>query len=156
MEVEYYFMERFFEKLDMYLQLSEWAKIIDWIFEDKFNEKSWSSGKVGKYTKTIKRINGLSKSNYKYDSASKLNFPQKKSTKIQYLIGNGNSEARDLLRHIRNAVAHNNARIFIRNGAYFFEFKDYKSDQITQTAYILMPVENLMNMYEIYKKMVSN
>ena len=116
--------------------------------------QKWSKGDVNSFTKRIKRLDYLSIDNsYFYDSAEKLIFPQKRSRKKVYILnGKGYGESKDLLRHIRNAFAHNNADIFIRKGDYYFEFMDYNSNRSKQTAYILIPVDMLKQIYELYQE----
>lgn len=145
-------MATFYSDINVFINISEWVNIIDWIFEDKFQGENWSSGYVGQFIKRVKKLNGISKNNYNYESACKIIFPNGRSRKrILIQLGNGNGESRDLLRHIRNAVAHNNASIFNRQGNYYFQFIDFASDKKTQTAYILFPIEYLKTIYDIYK-----
>ena len=141
----------FFQQLAQHTEIEPWLSIIDWLLQDKFPDKIWSSGYVGKYIKAVKRFDGLSNGNYIYLAAKDIKYPVVRSKKsILICFGKGNGEARDLLRHIRNAVAHNNATVFNRRGKCFFEFKDFLSDGKTQTAYMIFPVDYLMNIYQKY------
>lgn len=80
-----------------------------------------------------------------------LKFPSRRSSKrIEMLIGKESSEARDLLRHIRNGIAHGNATVFCRDGEYYFEIIDFNLNRGLHTAYILFPVDYLMSIYNIY------
>ena len=80
-----------------------------------------------------------------------LKFPSRRSSKrIEMLIGKEASEARDLLRHIRNGIAHGNATVFCRDGEYYFEIIDFNLNRDLHTAYILFPVDYLMSIYNIY------
>lgn len=64
---------------------------------------------------------------------------------------NGDSVARDFLRHIRNSVAHGKCDIRQKKGRLVFVGRDYKdSDGNDQSAYICLSVEALQGVYKLY------
>ena len=74
---------------------------------------------------------------------------------------NRNVIARDIIRHIRNSIAHNRVAIKENN---FIEIKDYKnntdaSNDINATCFMYMPLNYILQIHNIYKnikKAISN
>ena len=56
------------------------------------------------------------------------------------------------VRHIRNGIAHGRTKIIKQNENIIFEIYDYKISNTVkkQTAYIKMPIRELINIYELY------
>ncbi|MBK5253001.1 MAG: hypothetical protein JJE03_00790 [Peptostreptococcaceae bacterium] len=130
---------------------NSWAETIDWIFNDnKFENYKWKKkgvNKVARYTNKIKKLDYIKKDNFIIKKANEINTTTAKDLNLYIEMNSGNSIARDLLRHIRNGIAHGNASI--RNN--YLEIKDYKDDKHTQqTAYIWIPLDYLIKMKDIY------
>ena len=83
----------------------------------------------------------------------KLTFPKKASRFPQVWMGNGNgkSEGRDWVRHIRNAIAHGNVNVRKIKGEPILEMRDFQPDKKKQTAYILIPICYLDLIKKAYK-----
>lgn len=79
-----------------------------------------------------------------------MKFPKKAARFPQIWIGNGNSEGRDWVRHIRNGIAHGNTTVRRIKDEYVVEMIDFHTDGKTQTAYILMPLNYLMEIMNCY------
>ena len=67
----------------------------------------------------------------------------------------GQGEAKDIVRHIRNGIAHGRAALCTRNKIRCIELTDYgkygeKNEKGGQTAYLLMPVVFIQDLYNIY------
>lgn len=129
--------------------LNDWASLLDWFFDDnKFHQ--WSSSKVGKLTKKIKRLPGLGKTTYTYDCAKRLSFPKYPSHHtIKVQLGRKDSEAKDWIRHLRNGIAHGKTRTIKRNNELWIEIEDY-SKSGNQTAYLFMPIDYMVRIYRFY------
>jgi len=144
-------MSKLFEKLVEEGIYSEWAQLLDWLFNDnKFD--NWSSGYVGSLSKKIKRLNGFGKNNYIYDAYKNISYPQKNSQKsIKVVMTKGSGEAKDLVRHICNGIAHGNSTLIKNNGKPYIEIIDYnRSGQ--QTAYIYLPIGYVTEIYALFKE----
>lgn len=143
-------MSDFFKKLAELNNYNEWAAIFDWLFDDnKF--KYWTSGYVGSLTKKIKRLPYIGNNNYAYDTSSKIAFPKitiSKSVKI--LMIRGDSEGKDVIRHMRNSIAHGNAFICMQNGTPYVEITDHNRKGM-QTAYMFFPLEYIKTIHKLYK-----
>lgn len=74
---------------------------------------------------------------------------KKRTTKKSLVIMiKGSGEAKDIIRHIRNGIAHGRVVLCTRNGTRCIELKDYGKSR--QTAYMLIPVDFVYNLYTIY------
>lgn len=139
----------------------EWAGILDWLFdEERFStEFGWSSGYIGQFAKKVKRLPYLSEKNYFYDSAKKLDFPKAGSNRdIKMLLSKGDAEARDIVRHIRNGIAHGKTAVLKLEGTLYIEILDYSIDK-KQSAYIFFPMTYMSEIHKIYcdiQKSINN
>ena len=154
-------MSNFFRTLINYNNLyNEWASILDWLFDDgKFSDKSiWTKGKVASLTKKVKRFEKFSVGEtYIYDSIKNLNFPDERSDDILVISSKGDSESKELIRHIRNGIAHGKAELFCNKGELYVEIKDYKdSSKKQQTAYICFPMSYIGRILKIYNEIQSS
>ena len=106
-------MSRLFNDLLSEGLIENWAGLLDWLFDDErfSSQRGWTSGYVGAFTKKVKRISKIGKGNYSYDSIKNLSFPNTKSSSIKMIHAKGDGEARDLVRHIRNGIAHGKTKI---------------------------------------------
>lgn len=130
--------------------LISYGAVLDWwLTDNKFN--SWDSDDVGRFTKKIHKINSLSPNrDIHYGSAKNMKFPKKASRFPQFWIGKGSSEGRDIVRHIRNGIAHGNTKVRTINSQHIIEICDYQVDGKTQTAYILVPLDYLIIINGLY------
>ncbi len=132
---------------------NSWAKLLDWLFDDKrFSvDRGWTSGYVGTFIKKVKRIPNLGEKEYIYDSIKNINFSSCKSQGLMIAHTKGDGESRDFVRHIRNGIAHGKTRLLKPNGVLYIEILDYnKSGE--QTAYMFMPIDYIAKIYDIYKQ----
>lgn len=108
-------MNRFFNELFNRNILKHFADLFDWLFDDnRFStQHGWTRGYLGSFIKKVKRINGFKLNNYEYNSVSKLNFNNIKNEEFIFIHSSKDGEARDLVRHIRNGIAHGTVN-FIR------------------------------------------
>lgn len=57
-------MNKFFSEINQYLNIKDWVDILDWIFNEKNIFLGWSRNHVGKFTKKIKRLDGINQRNF--------------------------------------------------------------------------------------------
>lgn len=150
---------KFFEILNQQNIFDDYADVLDWILSDnKFPKEVWDNkNKVQAFTKGINRLNGLTKSTIHYDAQKNIMFPQKGTYKDYEIptiyIAKKDSQARDLIRHIRNGVAHGNIELYFIENSLIAEILDYENNQKkAQTAYILIPLYYLKEIYNLYLK----
>lgn len=144
-------MAKLFTELVSANLIKDWAGILDWLFDDnRFDkDKGWSRGKVGVFTKKVKKQLGCAKNNYKYKLAKEVNFPQDRPNEKTVIHCRGDSEGKNLVRHIRNGIAHGKAEVRRNNGEPYIEIYDYnRSDK--QTAYIFIPVSDILLIHKCY------
>lgn len=152
-------MEKFFKYLKSSASLNDFAEALDWLFDDqKFSEeRNWNRGYVSKYTKKIKAQKHLSNAENRvyYGKCIAKDF-EKNDDRLPYItMKSGDSFARDLIRHIRNGIAHGNTNIIIRNGIPHVEINDYSDkpkSQNKQTAKMFLPISYITEFYKLYEE----
>ncbi len=146
-------MSKLFNGLASEGMLNDWAEILDWLFDDnRFSpDNGWTSGYVGAFIKKVKRIPNIGDSNYSYESIKKLNIPEHKTSTITIMHSKSDGESRDLVRHIRNGIAHGRATLSKPKGELHIEIRDINR-QGDPVAYIFIPVNHLKLIFEAYKQ----
>ena len=131
--------------------LGTWAELLDWLFDDnRFSvENGWTSGYVGAFIKKVKRIPNLGNHNYQYGPIKDLNIPQTTPDGLTIIHAKGDGESRDLVRHIRNGIAHGKTELSKPNGELHIKILDF-NNQGEQTAYIWMSITQLQLIYKAY------
>lgn len=153
-------MGNFFHKLFSENIVEEWTLALDWIFDDnKFSkDNNWNRGYTGSFTSKVKKLKYLSndEKRVKYGKINYTDLDKKikenKNKCYPYLIFNGqNCFAKDLIRHIRNGIAHGHSSISKVRDELYIEIMDYKSDSLKlQTAYIYIPLSYILEFNRIY------
>ena len=156
-------MSKFFKSLNNKVlnnKLKEYIyEVIDWLFDDKKFSKDIWEGKtkdkefIGKRTKLlnveIKKACKFDTKNFIYkNKLEELSF--EKTTKGTYAAFEcSDAIAKELIRHIRNAIAHSNTNF---RGEKYIEFIDYNKSGSRQTAYIYITYDQLFDIYDKYLK----
>lgn len=150
-------MGNFFSQLANYELISTWADTLDWLLDDRrfSTADGWTTGYVGAFTKNIKKLPHFSDKNYHYGSAKNINFPnvtksKNKPKKPTFYLAKHECEGRDIVRHIRNGIAHGNAQIYHVGKDFYIEILDYRSDK-QQTAYIAIPLDYITEIHRLYE-----
>ena len=148
-------MGKFFSQLISQALISEWANTLDWLLDDaRFSaENGWEQGKVGNFTKKVKKLPGFPK-NFAVGTSKELKL---KSIKTVWKAVNGpvvkiirgDSEGKDLIRHIRNGIAHGRTEMHPVGSEVYIEIFDYNSKK-QRTAYVLLPLSYIPKLYQIY------
>ena len=128
----------------------DWASLLDWLFDDN-RFQNWSSGYVGALTKKIKQLPQIGNDTYFYDCAKKLVFPiERTAHNVLIMMTKGDGEAKDLIRHIRNGIAHGKTDVFKQNNELYIEIVDY-SKSGNQSAYLCMPIGYINKIHKLYQ-----
>ena len=133
--------------------IDEWAKNIDWLLnDDKFNQ--WQKNEKRKFTKIIKDY--LSKNDIEFKKIRISDFNVIKAPEYNYIYINGNSsDSIDIIRHIRNGIAHGHCRIIKnRNKVLYLMIIDYTSKQDI-SAKINIPIALISQIRDFYKKIIN-
>lgn len=149
-------MGSFFTEIFEHELLTKAPIVFDWLFDEKkFESPAWNAKKKAKFTKSLKRLEGFGKGNFrKSEKMEKYPdvLPECGEQPIPFaLFSSSNSVGQDFVRHVRNAIAHGNAEIRKVKGSYFCEFRDYQAGRKMQTAYIAIPANYLERIYKSYK-----
>ncbi len=151
-------MADFFTQLVSKDLFNKWAETLDWLVDDnKFNKDIWTSNQSGKLTGKIKQIKSIN-DYYYYDTQPKLPFPKRRGNRIKVIFSKGDttSESKDLVRHIRNGIAHGHTYFSYVNDELYIEIKDYRTNKQKkikeQTAYIFFPIKYITKICECYKE----
>lgn len=137
-----------------------YAKTLDWLLNDnKFSRSAWDQQKVQQLTKSIYKIKGFSRERLTYGSKKKLTFPKRgeylNHQPFTFYVARGESIAKDLIRHIRNGIAHGNINLYDIKGNLIVELLDFgkeskQSDR--QTAYMVFPLNFLNDIHSLYQE----
>ena len=149
------FLESFF----LEYPYNDWIKVIDWLLQDdKF--VGWTSAELKEFTLYIKDLNIIKNGKYEYGKRQEVNPSDYDRTKNRtkksiVVMVKGQGETKDLVRHIRNGIAHGRSKICTRNGVRCLEIIDYgrfgfKGERGGQTAYLLLPVDFVKQVYQYY------
>ena len=149
-------MNGVFQALRDEKQLNDWANLFDWLFDDdRFDERcGWTGGYIGAFTKKTKKLFENFGVNYNYASRKELTFSRASNHTMAFFSkGDKESEGRDLVRHIRNGIAHGRTVMQRINDELYIEIKDFKDSSMkTQTALFFFPLSYIMKIYDCYKK----
>lgn len=144
-------MNNFFTQMITKQEYDEWASILGWLFDDnRFSkEKGWESKRVTRFTKQAKRQLGFSDNNFIKAPVKdeKLKSDMPKDSQIVVMVSS-ESLGRDLIRHIRNGIAHGHVKFFKQYNELWIEIADYYNQR--PTARIIMPVWYIVKLHKIY------
>ena len=131
--------------------INEWADTLDWIFdEEKFSETyGWNKNYIRVFTKRVKTLKPFVK--FTYDYIKNLIYPSEKDFSQQIVISKRDSQGRDIVRHIRNGIAHGKTYCFNSRKELYIKIFDYNSSG-TQTAFICFPIHTIIDIYKIYEE----
>lgn len=155
-------MGKFFNCLVSENLINDWASTLDWLFDDlKFSaERNWNGGYLSLYAKKLKTTKYMSdkEKRFKRGKCETSDFPNqcnpKRRKRLPYIaMLSGNSLARDLIRHIRNGIAHGETTVTKVGEELYIEIIDYsgktkKSDK--QTAYLFIPLSYINEFFKKY------
>ena len=156
-------MGKFFNCLVSEDLIKDWASTLDWLFDDlKFSaERNWNGGYTSSFTKKVKELKYFvdNKNCVKYSKCKGADFPnQSKKRRRECLplivMSQKESFARDLIRHIRNGIAHGNTAVHKVKGELFIEIIDYTDKSKSpdkQSAYLFLPLSYITQFYKIYE-----
>ena len=127
-------MGKFFGSLVSENLIIDWASTLDWLFDDlKFSkERGWNGGYTASSTKKVKKLKHLSdkEGRVKYGKCTEIDFPnqcknQRKERWPYIAMTSGDSFVRDLIRYIRNGIAHGNTNISKVGSECYIEIIDF-------------------------------
>jgi len=146
-------MTIFFQTIGSRQDYKKWLLLIDWIInEEKFIE--WPQQKVSLLTKQIKQIEEIKLAGITNAKNGK-GFPNRQPRKTKIVIS-GKHGAKELIKHIRNSIAHGNAEFKTCNTVKYILLKDYYTDSRGNhkkgdySAYIFIPENVLFKIQDIY------
>lgn len=105
-------------------RFDKWMELLDWLFSPRFEGDKWNKNYVAQYTREISKELSLDKKNCQMDALKNLHFSSKRSHTDIAMYFSGDSKGKDLLRHIRNGIAHCNAEVFYQNGRLYLVSAD--------------------------------
>lgn len=160
-------MSKFFSKLVSENLFEDWAQTLDWLFDDlKFSKtRNWNKGYVCKLTNNIKKLEYLSDNNrVRYGKIKNTDFPnQVKNSRQKHtpyiFMKESEGFTKDLIRHIRNGIAHGQTKIFKVSDDLYIEIKDFSDKSMSlekQNAYIFIPIKYIVEIYKKYTNINSS
>ena len=152
-------MSKFFTKLHERGLLADYAKAIDWLFdEEKMSAHAgWSRAYKVEFTKQMQTLPYLSKNAFHYNDGTSFPNPVHHASRPRnpiVIMRSHNGKGHDFIAHLRNSIAHGNAEVYgVANKGLYIEAKDYSDDsKKKQTAYIAIPLNTLNELMRLYKK----
>lgn len=157
-------MGKFFNCLVSENLINDWASTLDWLFDDsKFSKtRNWNGGYTSSFTKNIKKLKHMSDKEKRvlYGKCNSDDFPNQNKTKrkkrLPYIMmTHGECFARDLIRHIRNGIAHGETDISKVGDSLYIEIIDYSDKTKSldkQTAYLFIPLSYITQFNKIYEE----
>ena len=152
-------MSKFFSTLHREQVIDNWIETLDWLFDDlKFSAGyNWNGGYLSSYTRKIKKLDGMTNNKNIIYPTDKSLFPdcttsRTRKRSIYILMATGdNSFARDLIRHIRNGIAHGSAVVYKYGEAYYLEVTDFSDgSKSIKTAFICIPLGFVIDLHRLY------
>ena len=164
-------MGKFFNSLVSEKLIEDWAFTLDWLFDDKkfSKERNWNGGYTSSFTKKVRALKYLSdkEKRVKYGKCNLTDFPNqsknRRRKRLPYIVmSNTDGFARDLIRHIRNGIAHGESTVCRTESELFIEIIDYSDKTKSpekQTAYLFIPLSYVTvfsKLYEEINKSIMN
>lgn len=121
------------------------------LFDDnRFSiQNGWTSGYLCSFIKKVKKIDNFKLNKYEYGSKKNLKFNYNENEEFIFVHSKKDGEARDLVRHIRNGIAHGNVQFIRIKNKELLKIVDYGKN-LEQTAYIIISFEQLKSIYDVY------
>jgi hypothetical protein len=135
--------------------LNDAPAILDWLFDDKkFESKHWTRGAKRKLTNQISELYGCPSSIFARKTGGNV-YPEirsKRNRKRQpyAIFSSSESLGQDFIRHIRNGIAHGQAKFYNVKGVSYIQIADKGTKG--QSAFIAMPTSHLERIYQIYQE----
>lgn len=153
-------MAKFFSTLHREQIIGSWIETLDWLFDDqKFSEAyNWNRGYLSNYTKRVKKLKGIADNKNIVYPGDASQFPdcttnRTRKRSIYIMMTAGDSFTKDLIRHIRNGIAHGSAVVYKYGEKTFLEITDFSDNSksvIKKTAFINIPLEFVLDLYRLY------
>ena len=143
-------------KCTLYNKLGE---ALDWFLsETRFESNVWGKIHFEDFLNKVKAVIKIEEKNYFFgeNKASLQNkIPQKQvDNRIVYVIfsrSNKCERGESLAKRIRNGIAHGHTQIIDTSDGWYIRIEDYYNK--AQTAYINFPLNCIVEIYNVYKKM---
>lgn len=152
---------KFFATLDERGIFSLYSSSLDWFLSDgKFDKSLWDNkNKVQAFTKALRKLDGVSCDRIHYGSKKNILFPGQGDYRnhhlFEFYFAKGESESKDLIRHIRNGIAHGNIGLYEVDGELMVELLDFGKESVRadgQTAYMVFPLSFLNSVHSLYQQ----
>lgn len=123
-----------------------WAELLDWLALD---EKCLKKSDTKIFLQSLGEAYDAISWETKKDATD---WSKRRIGKIQFV--SQFKTFHNIIKHIRNILFHGRAEIVQESGALMIEGQDFgkRSGEKTQTAYIWMPLDFLMEIFDIYQK----
>ena len=121
-----------------------WAGVLGWLYDETRFGEGWTSGRLSWFTKRAKALAG--EENWATGKIFEDSSPGKAAVWMR--AGGG----KDLIRHIRNGIAHGEYTVTKREDGLWIFIRDYDGDK-KPAAQIRLPLEYIIRLHKVYKDM---
>lgn len=145
-------MSNFFGLLHEKKKLGQYCEVLDWLFDESLRFANWKSKYTTNFTKKIKK---LFCNCSKFDTKETIDIAYEKQhcpSNNYVIMKSGSSEGKEIVRHIRNSIAHGNVKIISLPRQTNMEMIDKKKDGKTITFYSIIDLKTLNCIYQEYRK----
>lgn len=143
----------FFYDIYVYEKFKNICTAIDWLLMDNKFKCEWNKKKLGnKFTNKIKKMPKM-----RNDSIIRGKVDSTHSVEDKIIIEMIETSVpiyENILKHIRNGIAHGSSKAIKINNTAYIEILDYNSNRTKQTAFIHMPLLHLNIIYKEYEKLI--
>lgn len=124
--------------------INDYSKVIDWLLDDnKFDSKYWNSNKTKKFTNLFKKYCVSNNIEYKNNCKNII-----KQNNKYYIYIYENNNIIDVIRNIRNSIAHHKASIMRRENDFYIRIISTSKNIIKSSMYIKL--DFLLFLYNTY------
>lgn len=151
--------DKFFKTLVDENIFEEWVGVLDWLFtRERFSkEVGWNTAKINKFTKRIhNEIEGLEKNKRNLCNITNEEMKslcEKKIDPPYYKFSKKYGIGKDLVRHIRNGIAHGQTNTSHSGGEPVIQILDYSDNKRNKpTAFIVLKLSDIVRICNIYNE----
>ena len=138
--------------------IDDYAELLDWFFDDnKFSEeRGWNKRNTNKFTRKVGNLLKENNIECKHASIKNLKFPETSGNKAYIIIGKKEGLCKDIVRHIRNGIAHGKTKFKKVKKQLYIEISDCHKLGKNKTAYMFIPMEIIIKIQKIYKEILNS
>lgn len=149
-------MDQFFSFIESHSLYPDLSSSLDWLFdESKFDNSHWSSMRKGLLSSSIRDKLFPKPNSFQIKSTQDIESHPSENTQTvpPFALFTGKVLCVDLIRHIRNGIAHGHSTCYTENNTHYMKLQDFHNAKLT--AYIEIPILDITALHKLYVE-ISN